>query len=526
MERTSLALPRVQPSPRAARKSEWLRRALAHHHSPDSGVENEIVVLATGIDQYLQEVFHHLAHPHQDDTVSAEDFTALCAVLGLTGAGSEVETMRTEDETEDREKDGQNDELRDVYSGLPGQISFKDFHLRLCGYFCVRSGSSGAGECAWRMPVSEDTELVERQIRVRWPRVRRRKCVSFDLTRDQSGPMNRSTKNRNRERFRDLDELGALRELVEDLRSALQGSDARCLALEVALRRQRSSGVPFPSHYNPTVSAPTSSVNCVQGKLVSTDRLTGESGGCARENGGWRLPRRWDIRDPVLRELKLIRSSRDGQLEEAMKFNERLEEELHWAYQEVQKLQRVESSLRKENTQIRRRAEEAREALSLGMQRVRLIQELAQSVPQLQSRIAQLETELLHYRCTCVGLLEEGCRVHPEESCSKTACLLKDAECLQRAVEGKAASDEEEEDRGTEDAGQCCLLEVKRHVCHLNGCDNGHINQVFFQNPSSRVLEKVVTGRLDACGRSQVLQAPDALCTLLASRDLLRKSTE
>lgn len=66
-----------------------------------------------------------------------------------------------------------------------------------------------------------------------------------------------------------------------------------------------------------------------------------------------RVGRRRDIRDPLMRELKLIRSSRDGQLEEAIKFNERLEEELQWAYQEVRKLQAVESALRKENTHIR-----------------------------------------------------------------------------------------------------------------------------------------------------------------------------
>lgn len=63
--------------------------------------------------------------------------------------------------------------------------------------------------------------------------------------------------------------------------------------------------------------------------------------------------RRRDIRDPLLRELKLIRSSRDGQLEEAIKFNKRLEEELQWAYQEVHKLRGVESALKKENAHIR-----------------------------------------------------------------------------------------------------------------------------------------------------------------------------
>lgn len=186
MRRTALTQPRILPSPRAARKSEWLRSALAHHHCPDPGVDNEIVVLATGIDQYLQEVFHHLVSPNRNDTMSAEDFTALCAVLGLT---REKGQRRVKEGTEAAAED---EEFMDICSGLPCQLSFKDFHARLCGYFRVRSGHRGTGESAWRLPVTEDTELVERQIRLRWPRVRRRKCVSFDLTRDQNGPVNRS----------------------------------------------------------------------------------------------------------------------------------------------------------------------------------------------------------------------------------------------------------------------------------------------------------------------------------------------
>lgn len=193
MRRTALTQPRVLPSPRAARKSEWLRSALAHHHCPDPGVDNEIVVLATGIDQYLQEVFHHLVSPNRNDTMSAEDFTALCAVLGLTGERGQ---RTVKEETGAAAEDEEDEEFMDVCSGLPCQLSFKDFHARLCGYFRVRSGHRGTGECAWRLPVTEDTELVERQIRLRWPRVRRRKCVSFDLTRDQNGAVNRSIRGR------------------------------------------------------------------------------------------------------------------------------------------------------------------------------------------------------------------------------------------------------------------------------------------------------------------------------------------
>uniref|UniRef100_A0A667W8G8 EF-hand and coiled-coil domain containing 1 n=1 Tax=Myripristis murdjan TaxID=586833 RepID=A0A667W8G8_9TELE len=302
----------VAPSwPRAARKSEWLRGTLAHYHCPDPSVENEIVVLATGIDQYLQEVFHHLAYTNQDDTVSAEDFTALCSVLGLTG--EEAGESRRRGGPGDGEEKENDEEFRDVCSGLPCELSFKDFHSRLCGYFRVRSARKATGESAWRLPVTEQTELVERQIRLRWPRVRRRKCEGHPI---HGGHM-----------------ISALRELVEDLRSALQGSDARCLALEVALQRERNRSPPVPSGLDTTVT-PSS---LMLGKLAATNRVKGQ------------------------------------------------------------------------------RTEEAREALRLGLQRVRLIQEQAQSVPELQTRITQLEAELHRYRypnpgdiclyvCVCVTL--------------------------------------------------------------------------------------------------------------------------
>lgn len=194
MERTSL---RVQPLPRAARKSEWLRSVLAHHHCPDPCVENEIVVLATGIDQYLQEVFHHLAYPNRNDTMSAEDFITLCGVLGLSGADKRKKAE--EEGPGDAKEHEEDEEFIDVCSELPCQLSFKDFHSRLCGYFRVRSARKDAETCAWRLPVTEDTELLQRQIRLRWPRVRRRKCVSFDLTKNQNKPDTRLAKSRTAE---------------------------------------------------------------------------------------------------------------------------------------------------------------------------------------------------------------------------------------------------------------------------------------------------------------------------------------
>lgn len=197
-DRTSqlLSMERAALRARPTRQSEWLRSVLDHHHCPDPRADNQIIVLATGIDQYLQEVFHHLAYPNQNDTVCAEDFRALCAALGFPGAerGQDPQDLREPVDQEQR-----NEEFRDTCLALPEQLSFKDFHARLCGVFRVRSARSGAGECPWRLPVSEETELVERQIRVRWPRVRRRKCVSFDLTRDQPEPKTRPMKTRTTE---------------------------------------------------------------------------------------------------------------------------------------------------------------------------------------------------------------------------------------------------------------------------------------------------------------------------------------
>ena len=250
-------------------------------------------------------------------------------------------------------------------------------------------------------------------------------------------------------------EAAALRELVEDLRCALQGSDARCLALEVALRRGRGHGA-LTDQANESLSntlsdsssntSTSSQVDSPEGQKGAMGASKPQSRGCGEGMCAKGASDKWDPRDLLLRELKLIRSSRDGQVEEAIRFNQRLEEELSWAYQEARRLGGVESRLRKENAEIRlvliakftpecvqiytehlrfgwlligllvfrRRAEEAREALRLGLQRVRLIPEQAHKVPTLQSRIAQLESQLQEYRythqcvCECVSVLQSN----------------------------------------------------------------------------------------------------------------------
>ncbi|KAI1892461.1 hypothetical protein AGOR_G00133600 [Albula goreensis] len=466
------AAPRASQVPiRASRKSEWLRSALAHHYDPDPGVENEIVVLATGIDQYLQEVFHHLAYYNGYDVVTAEDFRLLCYVLGIFNPGSDGGKEMTD-----------GDETAGVCSRLPRELHFKEFHARLCGYFSLHAQTNKPGA---RLPVTEETEYIERQIRLRWPRVRRRKCVSFDLSNDALSdrrPIPRMgsilkldnlhycTGEMDGKRVADSSPQGALqqaemesaslRELVEDLRAALQTSNARCLALEVTLHRERG---------------------------VWPGGMRREVAGETREEEHPPLARSYlrDTRD-LLRELKLIRASRDGQLEEAMKFTQRLETELRAANEESRRLEGAALRLRRENGQMKRKAEEARSALVGGLDRVREIQEQAQLVPTLQARIQELEADRLRDRsqCTCranrddqdsqpivasehQGIPPRHSPTGRDESCNKGV-----EEGLQRAVEGRAASDEEEEERGTKE-GQCCLVEVKRILNRLRCCAKG-----------------------------------------------------
>ncbi|XP_052030211.1 EF-hand and coiled-coil domain-containing protein 1 isoform X2 [Apodemus sylvaticus] len=217
------------PYRRPARRTQWLLSALAHHYGLDRGVENEIVVLATGLDQYLQEVFHHL-DCRGAGRLPRADFRALCAVLGLNADGeAATEDANTTEGTAKNLAAGEvaggdadiREEARLALRADPPELTFRQFHARLCGYFSSRAGP--------RLPRGALSEHIETQIRLRRPR-RRRRPGSPSLHGDAYG-----------ERVVQLEEENSsLRELVEDLRAALQSSDARCLALQVGLWKSQS----------------------------------------------------------------------------------------------------------------------------------------------------------------------------------------------------------------------------------------------------------------------------------------------
>lgn len=226
------------PYSRPARRTQWIVSTLAYHYGLDRGVENEIIVLATGLDQYLQEIFHHL-DCQGDGKIPAEDFSILCEILGLS-------------------EDCDLEECAGILDNLPKEFTFRQFHAKLCGYFSTKAGCQYENG---RLLVGKESEHIETQIRLRSPLRRRGKFLSLGTsnkreseecsspTEDghasgckQLGSCTRAcyeeivALEEAEDRISKLEEENAsLRELVEDMRAALQSSDARSLALQVCL---------------------------------------------------------------------------------------------------------------------------------------------------------------------------------------------------------------------------------------------------------------------------------------------------
>ncbi|XP_077890036.1 EF-hand and coiled-coil domain-containing protein 1 isoform X1 [Ictidomys tridecemlineatus] len=387
------------PYRRPARRTQWLLSALAHHYGLDRGVENEIVVLATGLDQYLQEVFHHL-DCRGAGRLPRSDFRALCAVLGLRAEGTASgeatgdaipgdsgDGTSSGDVAADGDADAQ-EEARLALRAEPPELTFRQFHARLCGYFGTRAGP--------RLPRGALSEHIETQIRLRRPRRRRRRQHPTQAQGpDQGGP-----EGPEGERVARLEEENSsLRELVEDLRAALQSSDARCLALQVGLWKSQAGA---------------------------------HEEGCGRP-------------EAVARELRQAQGA------------------LAAAEARAGRLQQGQA-------EVRRRAEEARQAVLRSLSRVRELEALAQQVPSLQRWVQQLEAELQRYRSQGPqlstppqGSPEPGVqRGGPEETGTRATATAPEPgwqaesrtldevdEQLFRSVEGQAASDDEEEEDET-----------------------------------------------------------------------------
>ncbi|XP_051768725.1 EF-hand and coiled-coil domain-containing protein 1 isoform X3 [Ctenopharyngodon idella] len=497
------------PYSRPARRTQWIVSTLAYHYGLDRGVENEIIVLATGLDQYLQEIFHHL-DCQGDGKIPAEDFNILCEILGLN-------------------KECDLEECAGILDNLPKEFSFRQFHAKLCGYFSTKAGCQYENG---RLLVGKESEHIETQIRLRSPLRRREKLLSLGTSnKRESGEPSSPTEDRHTSGCRQLgsctrecyeeivaleeaedriakleEENASLRELVEDMRAALQSSDARSLALQVGLWKSHSKHKPeggcFIAHQRRTAQKPS-----ISGNLK-------------------------DIQS-FLREVELIRNSRDVQIEEAMFFNQKLEQELRVSRETVLMLEECNRTLKKEQVEMRKRVEEARQAVLSGLKKVKELETKASHVPVLQRHVEQLEMELLYYRSevskTSISFISKPDRRYNGASQTAPRCCLDTEqdrrsptgraetvpdtmeEQLFRSVEGQAASDEEEERWTGEQQRQ--VDEVKRILTRLSCCGD-------------RCDEKAVKKLLSHFGDSRTEESQTAVLELLERVTRLNKQLE
>ncbi|XP_041283503.1 EF-hand and coiled-coil domain-containing protein 1 isoform X2 [Onychostruthus taczanowskii] len=426
------------PYGRPARRTQWLVSALAYHYGLDRGVENEIVVLATGLDQYLQEIFHHLDCAGAG-RIPGEDFRTLCQVLGL-------------------EEAAEPEECAGLWDGLSAELTFCQFHARLCGHFSTRAGP--------RLPLGRESEHIETQIRLRSPRRRRRHAdpagrgAAGSAERRPPGLCSREcyeeivALEQAEDRLTKLEEEnGSLRELVEDMRAALQSSDARCLALQVGLRKSHASHREEGS--------------CLTGRKRALTQKHSQTK-CLQS---------------VLEEMELIRSSRDGQVEEAIRFSQELEKELKSSQEALVSLEDCNRHLKREQAEMRRKVEEARRAVLNSLGKVKELEVRANEVPHLQIHIQQLESQLQHYRWE-VERCQLAQQSSPQQQQQEGAAVpggthgapvappgtTNHEEQLLRSVEGQAASDEEEEKWRGDRAPQLKKILAKLPCCG-SGCD-------------------------------------------------------
>ncbi|XP_053233714.1 EF-hand and coiled-coil domain-containing protein 1 isoform X4 [Podarcis raffonei] len=495
------------PYGRPARRTQWLVSALAYHYGLDRGVENEIVVLATGLDQYLQEIFHHL-DCEAEGRIPGEDFRTLCGVLGLQADGGGDEAA------------ADPEECAGLCEDVAPELTFRQFHAKLCGYFSAKAGCPATGRGVAgvaRLPVGKESEHIETQIRLRSPLRRRREkeagagrgpsnkkeggrrsssssnargsgstsCTSSPSSSSSSPPPSPPgpgsdrrlvpSGSCSRECYEEIvaleqaedrivkleDENASLRELVEDMRAALQSSDARCLALQVGLWKShanhKNNGTCFISNRRQLANGQSQTSKCLQS---------------------------------VLKEVELIRSSRDGQIEEAIRFNQELEKELRNSHEALVALEDCNRSLKREQAEMRKKVEEARYAVLNSLGKVKELEAKAHKMPQLQIYIQQLESELQYYRLEVLkhqlpsqGSSDQKTAVAGGQYASSVAQRDRSSptggagisengeEQMFRSVEGQAASDEEEEKWSGEQQSQ--VAEVKKLLARLPCCSSG-----------------------------------------------------
>ena len=368
-----------------ARRCQWIVSSLAYHYGLEKGVENEIIVLSTGLDQYLQEIFHNL-DVSAKGKISADDFTTLCRVLKLDNT--------------------------DILSGISGEISFREFHARLCEHFACRSDVPYVPfDCK-----DNDQEYVHAEVTMRHLQKRNNSlCPQCRIsnesmesdnkkwgtqTRGRSGCPDAFSQNATKVIAKQQEEIECLREIIEDLRSSLQSSDARCIALQVALSSlQQTTNNNVPSiPFTTSTAVACAEPRCQHGRLLDEQKVeirrafsTSSLSGDVNEKEKKNFSR-------LARELDNVREWKDQQINEILHMNQELKSELlHCSVHLYDQTER-NKFLNEQQANMAAGYEKARNVLRSSLQKVRDLEKEAGQVIILQDKMSELEAELQQLR--------------------------------------------------------------------------------------------------------------------------------
>lgn len=258
-------------------RGSWLKSALSYNLEVPESPRNEVIVLALGIDQYIEEVFRFLDRSGSG-RVGIEDFHALCQVLGL----AENEALPRQGQQRCQclgSKLTLNGSLdssllsNEVPGGkvCPIHLNFSEFHDRLCESFVKGAQTETLSPLASRRPCNPRlvTSVVHIQRRydilekisksiaeinselegdVKRPPAECPTAASACCTTRQPAHVDRNSNISPQPSYSETcllkrqvllqqQELQCLREVIEDMRVALQNSDAENLSLQVQMAR-------------------------------------------------------------------------------------------------------------------------------------------------------------------------------------------------------------------------------------------------------------------------------------------------
>ncbi|XP_052773445.1 EF-hand and coiled-coil domain-containing protein 1-like [Mya arenaria] len=315
--------PRVGRSPRL--KAKWLSNTMAYQYGNNGAKKSEIIVLTNDLDQYLQDMFQSIDTKGRGK-ISAEEFYLLCDVLNL------------------KDTDGGLKQVSD--------LSFKDFHDRLCEHFACYGDYIGfLVNQTFRAKNNNNNNPIGKETNSTIPDCTRRSSFQKQMATSKSHQCIHDAElfknwdklrlagfrlSEMREHIDHLlyevtfhkEESQTLREIIEDLRTMLQASDAQNIGMQVALKRHQRGGAVESSL----------TVGLTPPRLGSTNNrhsLPPDTGHLVYQ------PLKGEERSvtALARELSHVRELRDREVRELISFNNQLQHDVTDLSREICRLE-------------------------------------------------------------------------------------------------------------------------------------------------------------------------------------------